>query len=181
MALGAAVAGILGPRVRVRDPLPGVGRPAAPRNVHRRPGMTVSKCCSAWWPPAPVGVVVVDRLRDVVVSNERATRTPDWCVRACSTIVCGPPRRPPWRGEDVAVDLHRRGRWDRAQQRVGARIRTAAQFGQSRLAVIYLDDQSEQARMEASRATSLLERQPRTQDAGRGDGCARRGAPGIRR
>ena len=101
---------------------------------------------------APVGIVVIDDLRDVLVSNDRAIELglvrnhllDDRVWRAAQHTLAD--------GEDVEVDLSVPGAVaeGRAALSVRAHVRLLSPAN-PRCAVIYLDDQSEQARMEASR------------------------------
>jgi two-component system sensor histidine kinase SenX3 len=153
-ALSAAVAGMLGLGSgfgisltrRRQSGDRGAGRPAAD------PGMTVSEVLQRVVASAPVGVVVVDRLRDVVVSNERAATLGLVREGLLDDRVWAAAQATLARGEDVAVDLTvaggGTGRRNSLSVRGHVRLLSA---DNPRLAVIYLDDQSEQARMEASR------------------------------
>ncbi|MEI6254842.1 MAG: ATP-binding protein, partial [Mycobacteriaceae bacterium] len=154
MALSAVVAGTLGlgsgfavcaSRGRRSDE-GGGGRSAA------EAGMTVSEVLQRVVASAPVGVVVVDRLRDVVVSNERATELGLVREGLLDERVWAAAQRTLTHGEDVDVDLA--APVGVAGRRFGLSVRGSVRLlspENPRLAVIYLDDQSEQARMEASR------------------------------
>lgn len=114
--------------------------------------MTVSEVLQRVVASAPVGVVVVDKLRDVVVSNERASELGLVREGLLDDRVWAAAQATLARGEDVAVDLTvaggGTGRRNSLPVRGYVRLLSA---DNPRLAVIYLDDQSEQARMEASR------------------------------
>ena len=101
---------------------------------------------------APIGVLVVDSGREVLVSNERAAAMGMIRETGLDDRLWAAAQRTLTAGEDVDVDLAAprglAGR--RAGIAVHARIRPLGSQP-SRLAVIYLDDQSEQARMEATR------------------------------
>ena len=114
--------------------------------------MTVSEVLQRVVASAPVGVVVVDRLRDVVVSNERATALGLVREGLLDDRVWAAAQATLARGEDVAVDLTVAGGGTGRRNNVSVRgyVRLLSSDN-PRLAVIYLDDQSEQARMEASR------------------------------
>ena len=153
MALSAAVAGMLGlgsgfaiSLVRGRRPAERPGGGAA------EAGMTVSEVLQRVVSSAPVGVVVVDPLRDVVVSNERASELGLVREGLLDDRVWAAAQRTLAHGEDIDVDfaapLGVAGR--RFGLSVHGHIRLLSAEN-PRLAVIYLDDQSEQARMEASR------------------------------
>jgi two-component system, OmpR family, sensor histidine kinase SenX3 len=123
-----------------------------PRGPDAAGVVTVSKVLQAVVSAAPLGVVVVDQFRDVVVSNRRAGELSAvrdgllddrvWEATQCTLDD----------GEDVEVDLSApRGAADR---RSGMSVQCHVRLLNAenpRLAVIYLVDQSEQARMEASR------------------------------
>ncbi len=154
MALSAAVAGILGLGSGFAISLTR-GRGLAGRTEERPtadPGMTVSEVLQRVVASAPVGVVVVDRLRDVVVSNERATALGLVREGLLDDRVWAAAQATLARGEDVAVDLTVAGGGTGRRNNVSVRgyVRLLSSDN-PRLAVIYLDDQSEQARMEASR------------------------------
>ena len=101
---------------------------------------------------APVGVVVVDDLRDVLVSNDRAVELGLVRNRLLDDRVWKAAQHTLANGEDVEVELSVPGgvAEGRAALSVRAHIRLLSPAN-PRCAVIYLDDQSEQARMEASR------------------------------
>ena len=114
--------------------------------------MTVSQVLQSAVSAAPLGVVVVDRFRDVVVSNRRAVDLSAVRDGLLDDRVWAAAQRTLATGEDVEVDLSApRGAADR---RSGLSVHCHARLLNAenpRLAVVYLDDQSEQARMEASR------------------------------
>ena len=114
--------------------------------------MTVSEMLQRAVALAPVGVVVVDSLRDVLVSNERAAELGLVRDRLLDERVWAAAQRTLNTGEDVEVDLSApRGA---AGGRSGLSVRGYVRLLSDeppRFAVVYLDDQSEQARMEASR------------------------------
>jgi two-component system sensor histidine kinase SenX3 len=137
----------------------GIGAALTPRILERRQrraiteaGITVSQMLQDVVSLAPIGMVVVDSHRDVVFINDRATelglvrdRQLDeraWCAaqRVLAT------------GEGVEVDLSQPQR--AAPGRSGLSVRGHVRLlskQDPRFAVVYVDDQSEQARMEASR------------------------------
>lgn len=101
---------------------------------------------------APVGMVVVDSLRDVVVFNERAVELGLVRDRVLDERVWAAAQRTLATGNDVEIDLSAprgepAGRWGLSVHGHSRLLRA----DQPRYAVVYLDDQSEQARMEASR------------------------------
>jgi len=114
--------------------------------------MTVSEMLQRTVSLAPVGVVVVDALRDVVVANDRATELGLVRERLLDDRVWAAAQRTLASGEDAEVDLS--APRDAPAARWGMSVRGHVRLlseAQPRLAVVYLDDQSEQARMEASR------------------------------
>lgn len=115
-------------------------------------GMTVSEVLQRVVASAPVGVVVVDPLRDVVVSNERASELGLVREGLLDDRVWAAAQRTLAHGEDIDVDLA--APIGVAGRRFGLSVHGHIRLlsaDNPRLAVIYLDDQSEQARMEASR------------------------------
>ena len=154
MALSAAVSGLLGlgsgfvisaPRRR-RQAERGEDPSAA------RAGMTVSEVLQRTVASAPVGIVVVDRFRDVVVSNSRASELGLVREGLLDDRVWAAAQRTLAHGEDVDVDFA--APVGVAGRRFGVSVHGHVRLLSAenpRLAVIYLDDQSEQARMEASR------------------------------
>lgn len=114
--------------------------------------MTVSEMLQRTVALAPVGVVVVDSLRDVVVSNERAGELGLVRDRLLDERVWAAAQRTLATGEDVEVDLSapRGAPGGRSGLSVRGHVRLLSDEP-PRFAVIYLDDQSELARMEASR------------------------------
>jgi two-component system sensor histidine kinase SenX3 len=144
--IGLAVGFWLG-RSRPRAAGSGTGRPAAGGTA-----MTVAETLSRTVSLAPVGMVVVDSLRDVVVSNRRAAELGLVRDGLLDDRVWAAAQRTLADGADVEVALSapsgattgRRG----LSVRVHVRLLSDAH---PRFAVVYLHDQSEQARMEASR------------------------------
>lgn len=153
MALGIAVAGLVGLGCGLVIALVLARRRAerAPR-LPESAVMTVSKVLQSVVSAAPLGVVVVDRLRDVVVSNRRAAELNVVRDGLLDERVWAATQRTLASGEDVEVDLPApRGAADR---RSGLSVHCHVRLlnaDNPRLAVVYFDDQSEQARMEASR------------------------------
>lgn len=137
----------------------GLGLAIAARRGERRsrppaapPTMTVAEVLQSVVSSAPLGVVVVDPLRDVMVSNRRAVELNVVREGLLDDRVWAATQRTLATGEDVEVDLSApRGAADRRSGlSVHCHIRLLTEDN-PRLAVVYLDDQSEQARMEASR------------------------------
>ena len=115
-------------------------------------GLTVAEMLQQTVALAPGGVVVVDDLRDVLVSNDRAVELGLVRNQLLDDRVWKAAQHTLAAGEDVEVDLSVPGgvAEGRAALSVRAHIRLLSPTN-PRCAVIYLDDQSEQARMEASR------------------------------
>ncbi|MFM9033876.1 MAG: sensor histidine kinase [Mycobacterium sp.] len=138
--LGSSAASLLAARSRR-------GRPTATQGT-----MTASELLQRAVANAPIGVLVVDSGRDVLVSNERAADMGMIRETGLDERLWAATQRTLSTGADVEVDLSAprglAGR--RAGIAVHARIRQLDRQS-PRLAVIYLDDQSEQARMEATR------------------------------
>lgn len=101
---------------------------------------------------APAGVVVVDDLRDVLLSNERAVELGLVRNHLLDDRVWQAAQHTFITGEDVEVTLSTAdgGSEGRAGLQVRAHIRLLNP-ARPRCAAVYLEDQSEQARMEASR------------------------------
>lgn len=115
-------------------------------------GLTVAEMLQQTVALAPVGVVVVDDLRDVLVSNDRAMELGLVRSRLLDDRVWKAAQHTLGSGEDAEVELSVPGGTaeGRSALSVRAHVRLLSQSN-PRCAVIYLDDQSEQARMEASR------------------------------
>ena len=137
----------------------GIGVGLAPRILERRQrrgitqsGITVSQMLQHVVSLAPIGMIVVDGLRDVVFINERATELGLVRNRLLDDRAWTAAQHTLTTGEDVEVDLSppRRPATGRSGLSVRGHVRLLSDQD-PRFAVIYLDDQSEQARMEASR------------------------------
>lgn len=137
----------------------GIGAGLAPRILERRQrrgitqsGITVSQMLQHVVSLAPIGMIVVDGLRDVVFINERATELGLVRNRLLDDRAWRAAQHTLTTGEDVEVDLSppRRPATGRSGLSVRGHVRPLSDQD-PRFAVIYLDDQSEQARMEASR------------------------------
>ena len=115
-------------------------------------GLTVAEMLQQTVALAPGGVVVVDDLRDVLVSNDRAVELGLVRNQLLDDRVWKAAQHTLAAGEDVEVALSVPGgvAEGRAALSVRAHVRLLSPAN-PRCAVIYLDDQSEQARMEASR------------------------------
>ena len=136
-----------------------IGARFAPRVVERKErraiteaGITVSQMLQHVVSLAPIGMIVVDGLRDVVFINERATELGLVRDRLLDERAWKAAQRTLATGEEVEVDLSppRRAAAGRSGVSVRGHVRLLSDQD-PRFAVVYLDDQSEQARMEASR------------------------------
>lgn len=120
--------------------------------VSPAPGLTVAEVLQHAVELAPVGVVVVDDLRDVLVANDRAVELGLVRNRLLDERVWGAVQRTFASGENAEVDLSAEPGSEAGRSGLSVRghIRMLSEAN-PRCAVVYLDDQSEQARMEASR------------------------------
>jgi two-component system sensor histidine kinase SenX3 len=101
---------------------------------------------------APIGVVVVGTSRDILISNQRATELGLVRDRVLDDRVWSAAQRTLATDADVELDLLAPGGVPAGRRGVSVRGHVRLLRDEyPRLAVIYLDDQSEQARMEASR------------------------------
>jgi two-component system sensor histidine kinase SenX3 len=136
-----------------------VGAVLAPRVIERRrraateqAGITVSEMLRHIVATAPMGVVVVDAHQDVVFMNDRAAELglvhdrvldKDAWEAAQHTLATG-------ESHDVDLSPRRIGGPLRPARSVGGHVRLLTEEDR-RFAVLYVDDQSEHARMEATR------------------------------
>ena len=137
----------------------GVGVGLMPRIVARRQrraaqeaGITVSEMLAHIVSLSPVGIVVVDTYRDVVYINDRARELGLARDRLLDDRAWLAAQRTLATGEDVEVDLSPRKR--QTPGRSGLSVRGHVRLlteDDGRFAVVYADDQSEHARMEATR------------------------------
>ncbi len=137
----------------------GVGAGLMPRIVERRQrrtaqqsGITVSEMLAHIVALSPVGIVVVDTYRDVVYTNDRARELGLVRDRLLDDRAWLAAQRTLATGEDVEVDLSPRKR--QTPGRSGLSVRGHVRLlteDDGRFAVVYVDDQSEHARMEATR------------------------------
>ena len=136
-----------------------IGARFAPRVVERKErraiteaGITVSQMLQHVVSLAPIGMVVVDTHRDVVFINDRAVELGLVRDRLLDERAWKAAQRTLATGEEVEVDLSppRRAAAGRSGVSVRGHVRLLSDQD-PRFAVVYLDDQSEQARMEASR------------------------------
>ncbi|KUI36313.1 histidine kinase [Mycobacterium sp. IS-1496] len=137
----------------------GVGVALTPRVAERRrrraaeaAGITVSQMLAHIVSSSPVGIVVVDKFRDVVYSNTRADELGLVRDRLLDDRAWEAAQHTLSTGEDVQVDLSPRK--VAHPGRSGLSVRGAVRLltrADRRFAVVYVDDQSEYARMEATR------------------------------
>ena len=136
-----------------------IGAVLAPRIIERRmraaaehAGLTVSQMLQHLAHEAPLGIVVVDGYRDVVFMNERARELGLVRDRLLDDRAWLAAQRTLASGEDSEVDLSPRKR--ATEGRSGLSVRGHVRLltrDDHRFAVVYVDDQSEHARMEATR------------------------------
>ena len=136
-----------------------IGVAAAPRLRQRRErraveqtGITVSQMLRHAVAQSPVGIVVVDTYRDVVYTNDRATELGVVRDRLLDDRAWQAAQRTLATGEDIEFDLspRKRERPGRSGLSVRGHVRLLTEDDR-RFAVLYVDDQSEHARMEATR------------------------------
>ncbi|AFM15421.1 histidine kinase [Mycolicibacterium chubuense NBB4] len=142
LAIGVAVGVTAGPRLRERRQ----------RRSVEQSGITVSQMLGHIVAQSPVGIVVVDTYRDVVYTNQRATELGLVRDRLLDDRAWVAAHRTLTTGEDIEFDLSPRRR--ERTGRSGLSVRGQARLltdDDRRFAVVYVDDQSEHARMEATR------------------------------
>jgi two-component system sensor histidine kinase SenX3 len=136
-----------------------VGVALTPRIIERRQrraaeqsGITVSQMLAHIVSASPVGIVVVDTYRDVVYTNARARELGLVRDRLLDDRAWLAAERTLATGEDVEVDLSppKRQIPGRSGLSVRGHVRLLTEDDR-RFAVVYVDDQSEHARMEATR------------------------------
>ena len=115
-------------------------------------GLTISQMLAQAVSLSPVGIVVVDVYRDVVYTNPRALELGLVRDRLLDDRAWEAAERTLATGEDVDVDLvaAKRANPGRSGLSVRGHVRLLAEDDR-RFAVLYADDQSEHARMEATR------------------------------
>lgn len=137
----------------------GVGVALTPRVVERRrrravdqAGITVSQMLAHIVRTSPVGIAVVDTFRDVVYSNARAAELGLVRDRLLDERAWAAAKQVLATGQGVEVDLSPRkvSRPGRSGLSVRGTVRLLTEEDR-RFAVVYVDDQSEHARMEATR------------------------------
>ena len=137
----------------------GLGAGLTPRILERRQrqaaeeaGLTVSQMLDHIVSQSPVGIVVVDTYRDVVYTNDRARELGLVRDRLLDDRAWLAAERTLATGEDGEVDLSPRKRWNPGRSGLSVRghVRLLTEADR-RFAVVSVDDQSEHARMEATR------------------------------
>lgn len=141
MPVGVAVGARVAPRLNDRRQ----------RRAAAQSGLTVSQMLERIAAQSPNGVVVVDTFRDVVYCNDRAEELGVVRDRLLDDRAWEGARRTLATGADVEIDLSRpSSRSGRSGLSVRGHVRLLTEADR-RFAVIYVFDQSEQARMEATR------------------------------
>ncbi len=142
LAIGAVVGAGLMPKLAERRQ----------RRATAESGITVSEMLAHIVSLSPVGIVVVDTHRDVVYTNDRARELGLVRDRLLDDRAWLAAQRVLTTGEDVEVDLspRRRALPGRSGLSVRGHVRLLTEDDR-RFAVVYVDDQSEHARMEATR------------------------------
>ncbi len=142
LGLGVALGLSLAPRIAERRQR---------RAVHQD-GITVSQMLQHIVSLSPVGTVVVDTYRDVVFMNDQARELGLVHDRLLDDRAWAAAQRTLATGLDVDFDLApvRRQNPGRSGLSVGGHVRLLSEDDR-RFAVVFVDDQSEQARMEATR------------------------------
>jgi len=142
LAVGAVFGIVLAPRLAERRR----------RRSVEQDGITVSEMLQRIVSLAPVGIVVVDTYRDVVYTNDRARELGLVRDRLLDDRAWTAAERTLATGEDVEVDLApvKRLHPGRSGLSVRGHVRLLTEDDR-RFAVVYADDQSEHARMEATR------------------------------
>ena len=142
LSIGVAFGLVVVPRLRERRY----------RRSAEQSGITVSQMLRHVVAQSPVGIVVVDTYRDVVYTNERAKELGLVRDRLLDDRAWLAAERTLITGEDGEVDLspRKRSRPGRSGLSVRGHVRLLTE-DDKRFAVVYVDDQSEHARMEATR------------------------------
>ncbi|CAN5861798.1 two-component system sensor histidine kinase SenX3 [soil metagenome] len=142
LTVGIAIGAVLVPRVAERRQ----------RAAAEQAGITVSQMLQRIVSLAPVGIVVVDTFRDVVYINDRAKELGLVRDRLLDDRAWAAAQHTLATGEDTEVDLDppKRATSGRSGLSVRGHVRLLTE-DDSRFAVVYADDQSEHARMEATR------------------------------
>jgi two-component system sensor histidine kinase SenX3 len=122
------------------------------RRVNEQSGITVSQMLENIVAGSPVGIVVVDIYRDVVYTNDRAHELGLVRDRLLDERAWLAAERTLATGEPGEVDLSPRKRANPGRSGLSVRGHVRLLTGDDRrFAVVYVDDQSEHARMEATR------------------------------
>ncbi|MGB0969751.1 MAG: sensor histidine kinase [Mycobacterium sp.] len=142
LSIGVAFGVVVAPRLRERRD----------RRATQQSGITVSQMLEHVVAQSPVGIAVVDTYRDVVYTNERAKELGLVRDRLLDDRAWVAAQRTLNTGEPAEVDLspRERSRPGRSGLSVRGHVRLLTEDDR-RFAVVYLDDQSEHARMEATR------------------------------
>ncbi len=142
MAIGVAAGVRLAPRVRERRQ----------RRSTEQSGITVSQMLEHIVSQSPIGIVVVDHFRDVVYMNERASELGLLRERLLDDRAWAVAKRTLATGEPGEFDLSplKGDRPGRSGLSVRGHVQLLTELDR-RFAVLYVDDQSEHARMEATR------------------------------
>ncbi|MDP9166565.1 MAG: sensor histidine kinase, partial [Actinomycetota bacterium] len=142
LALGVALGSSMVPRLTARRQ----------RRSVDQDGITVSQMLQRIVTLSPVGTVVVDKYRDVVFMNEKARELGLVRDRLLDDRAWAAAQRTLANGHDVDFDLApvRRQNPGRSGLSVGGHVRLLSDDDR-RFAVVFVDDQSEHARMEATR------------------------------
>jgi two-component system sensor histidine kinase SenX3 len=142
LAFGAAVGVVLIPRVVE----------SRQRRTVQQDGITISQMLARIVSLAPVGIVVVDTYRDVVYMNDQARELGLVRDRLLDERAWSAAQQTLATGEDVDIELSpaKRQTPGRSGLSVRGHVRLLTEDDR-RFAVVYVDDQSEHARMEASR------------------------------
>ncbi|MGZ8801532.1 MAG: sensor histidine kinase [Mycobacterium sp.] len=142
LSIGVAFGLVVVPRLRERRH----------RRSAEQSGITVSQMLGHVVAQSPVGIVVVDTYRDVVYTNERAKELGLVRDRLLDDRAWLAAQRTLTTGEEGEVDLspRKRSRPGRSGLSVRGHVRLLTEDDR-RFAVVYVDDQSVHARMEATR------------------------------
>jgi two-component system sensor histidine kinase SenX3 len=142
LVTGVALGAGLGPRLTERRQ----------RRATAQSGITVSQMLAHVVSQSPVGIVVVDTHRDVVYTNDRARELGLVRDRLLDDRAWLAAERTLNTGEDGEVDLSPRKRAHPGRSGLSVRGHVRLLTEQDRrFAVVDVDDQSEHARMEATR------------------------------
>jgi two-component system sensor histidine kinase SenX3 len=142
LAVGSAIGVALSPRIAERRS----------RRAIEEGGITVSQMLQHIVSLSPVGIVVVDTHRDVVYTNDRARELGLVRERLLDDRAWAAAQHTMTTGEDVEIDLSpaRTPNPGRSGLSIRGHVRLLGEEDR-RFAVVYVTDQSEHARMEATR------------------------------